>query len=92
MSSENAPARRNDETLAERDARLSDAQRKELASWRKAHRWHPNQLRHSFGTRVRKHHGLEAEQVLLGHERADVTQVYAERNEELAVSVTAKIG
>jgi hypothetical protein len=41
---------------------------------------------------VRKAHGLEAAQVLLGHSRADVTQVYAERNEELAVSVAAKLG
>ena len=30
--------------------------------------WHPNQLRHTFATRVmRKQHGLEAAQVLLGH-------------------------
>ena len=43
-------------------------------------------------TRVRKEFGLEAAQVLLGHSRADVTQVYAERNEALAVEVAAKIG
>jgi integrase len=54
--------------------------------------WSPNQLRHSFATRVRKEHGLEAAQVLLGHARADVTQVYAERNEELAAAVAARIG
>lgn len=58
----------------------------------KVEHWHPYQLRHSFGTRVRKEHGLEAAQVVLGHARADVTQVYAERNEELAVAVAAKIG
>ena len=34
----------------------------------------------------------QAAQVLLGHSRADVTQVYAERNEELAATVAAKIG
>jgi integrase len=54
--------------------------------------WHPNQLRHTFATEVRHAHGLEAAQVLLGHSRADVTQVYAERNTELAVSIAAKIG
>lgn len=54
--------------------------------------WHPNQLRHSFATTVRKAHGLEAAQVLLGHSRADVTQVYAERNEQLAATVAAQIG
>ncbi|QJW95616.1 tyrosine-type recombinase/integrase [Frigoriglobus tundricola] len=54
--------------------------------------WHPNQLRHLFATEVRKQHGLEAAQVLLGHSRADVTQVYAERNEQLAATVAAEIG
>lgn len=57
-----------------------------------AHHWHPNQLRHSFATRVRKAHGLEAAQVLLGHSRADVTQVYAERDEAKAAAVAAQIG
>lgn len=58
----------------------------------KTEHWHPYQLRHSFATRVRKEQGLEAAQVVLGHSRADVTQVYAERNEELAATVAAKIG
>ena len=58
----------------------------------KVEHWHPNQLRHLYGTSVRKDHGLEAAQVLLGHARADVTQIYAERNEELAGSVAARIG
>jgi site-specific recombinase XerC len=49
-------------------------------------------LRHTFATRVRKQHGLEAAQVLLGHSRADVTQVYAERDEQLAATVATKIG
>jgi integrase len=55
-------------------------------------RWHPNQLRHTFATTVRRLHGIEAAQVLLGHSRADVTQVYAERDELLAVRVAAAIG
>ena len=54
--------------------------------------WHPNQLRHLFATEVRKDHGLEAVQVLLGHSRADVTQVYAERNDRLAADVAARVG
>jgi integrase len=85
-------AQRDGETHAEWWARLTEKEKEEVKSWRKAHRWHPNQLRHSFATRVRKQHGLEAAQVLLGHSRADVTQVYAERNEDLAVAVAAKIG
>jgi hypothetical protein len=35
---------------------------------------------------------LESAQVVLGHSKADVTQVYAERNEDLAATVAAKIG
>jgi site-specific recombinase XerC len=60
--------------------------------WKKAHCWQPNQLRHAFATRVRKVHGLEAAQVLLGHARADVTQVYAERNEQLAAAIAVVMG
>ena len=30
--------------------------------------------------------------MLLGHDRADVTQVYAERNEQLAAADVVKIG
>ncbi|MCE9567043.1 MAG: site-specific integrase [Planctomycetes bacterium] len=54
--------------------------------------WHPNQLRHTFATEVRKAYGLEAVQVLLGHARADVSQVYAERDTALAVRVAAEVG
>ena len=59
---------------------------------RRAHRWNPNQLRHSYATKVRNEHGLEAAQVLLGHARADVTQVYAERDAELARRVAGEVG
>jgi integrase len=85
-------ARHDDENDAAWWGRLTEPEREAVKAWRKEHRWHPNQLRHSFATRVRKLHGLEAAQVLLGHSRADVTQVYAERNEELAAKVAAKIG
>ena len=54
--------------------------------------WAPNQLRHAHGTAVRHRFGLEAAQVVLGHERADVTQVYAEKNLALAAKVAAEIG
>ena len=56
------------------------------------HHWHPNQLRHTRATEVRRQYGLEAAQVILGHAKADVTQVYAERDNALAVEVTRKIG
>jgi len=83
---------REGESSAKWWARLTADERAAVAAWRKAHRWHPNQLRHAFATRVRKGYGLEAAQVLLGHSKADVTQVYAERNEALAADVAAKIG
>ncbi|NOT02346.1 MAG: site-specific integrase [Phycisphaerales bacterium] len=54
--------------------------------------WSPNQLRHAFATEIRRLHGLEAAQVLLGHARADVTQVYAERDHAKAAAVAALVG
>ena len=54
--------------------------------------WHPNQLRHAKATELRKMHGLEAAQVVLGHARADVTQVYAEKNVALAREIALQSG
>ncbi|MGO9109642.1 MAG: tyrosine-type recombinase/integrase [Thermoguttaceae bacterium] len=54
--------------------------------------WAPNRLRHAAGTTVRRQFGLEAAQVILGHAKADVTQVYAERDQALAAEVMGKIG
>jgi len=54
--------------------------------------WYPYRLRHTFATEVRKEFGLEAAQVLLGHSRADVTQVYAAANRERGKDVIERIG
>lgn len=54
--------------------------------------WSPNQLRHAAGTQARALFGLEAAQVILGHAKADVTQIYAERDRRLARDVARKIG
>jgi site-specific recombinase XerD len=59
---------------------------------KKLPKWAPNQLRHSTATAVRRQFGLEAAQVTLGHATADVTQVYAERDLNLATEVMRKIG
>lgn len=64
----------------------------EQKQWRREHRWSPNRLRHTAATRIRKQHGLEAAQVILGHSRADVTQIYAEANRELGHEVAAACG
>jgi integrase len=80
-------------TLSETPAgKLTEKQLAELKEWDKAHAWHPNQLRHSAATQFRREHGLEAAQVLLGHSRADVTQVYAERDLRKAQEVVRRIG
>lgn len=54
--------------------------------------WHPNQLRHTHATRVRRLFGLEAAQVLLGHSSAAVTEIYAERDAALGERVALQIG
>jgi integrase len=54
--------------------------------------WHPNQLRHTRGTEVRKAYGLEAAQVVLGHTQAKVTEVYAESDATLAARVALETG
>jgi site-specific recombinase XerD len=54
--------------------------------------WHPNWLRHARATEIRHAFGIEAAQVVLGHARADVTQVYAEKNLELAMRIAQQTG
>jgi integrase len=58
----------------------------------KVDHWHANQLRHSAATRIRAKFGLEASQTVLGHASADVTQVYAERDQAKAREIMAKVG
>jgi integrase len=55
-------------------------------------RWGPGRLRHNHATEVRRRYGLEAAQVALGHAKADVTQVYAERDGALARRVAMELG
>jgi integrase len=58
----------------------------------KVDKWAPNQLRHTRSTEIRKTHGLEASQVILGHAKCDVTRVYAEAYQELAIKVAKLSG
>lgn len=55
-------------------------------------RWTPYRLRHSAATLIRREHGLEAAQVILGHAKADVTQIYAAVDRAKAASVIQEIG
>lgn len=63
-----------------------------VPEWIAARRWSPNRLRHTAATQVRAAFGLEASQVVLGHARADVTQIYAERDLGLLTKVAAAVG
>jgi integrase len=85
-------ARCEGETLAEWNARLTREEVEELKVWQKAHRWSPNQLRHSHATKVRKTFGLEAAGAALGHTKMSATEVYAERDAQLAATVAARLG
>lgn len=64
----------------------------ERDAWNRAHRWTPNQLRHTTATSLRDRFGLEAAQIILGHARADVTQLYAEANHAKALDIATMVG
>ncbi len=54
--------------------------------------WSPLQLRHSAGTEARKSFGLDGAQILLGHKHARVSEIYAEKAEELGRQIASRIG
>ncbi len=55
-------------------------------------RWTPNMLRHSAATEIRKQFDLEAVQSILGHASMNTSEIYAEKNMDLARSVALRIG
>ncbi|GMU82448.1 MAG: hypothetical protein AMXMBFR47_23190 [Planctomycetota bacterium] len=60
--------------------------------WRRAHRWSPNQLRHSAATELRREFGIEAARVVLGHTSPAVTMIYAAADETAAAAIMAQVG
>lgn len=52
----------------------------------------PHQIRHSAGTAIRRDFGLEGSQVALGHQHAAVSEIYSERDSDLARRIAAEIG
>lgn len=54
--------------------------------------WTPHRLRHTSATDIREDYGLEAAQVFLGHASCDITQVYAEANQQKAIQIAQRIG
>ena len=73
-------------------ARLRTELKAELKRWRKLHRWHPHRLRHSGGTRLRKEYGLEVARAVLGHQSAEITEVYAGMDTTKAIQVMGEVG
>jgi integrase len=66
--------------------------RREAAQWRKEHCWHPNQLRHTFGTQARREGGIETSRILLGHTSIATSEIYAEPDRTTAQKIIAEIG
>jgi len=73
-------------------ARLTPEEKKKITDWKREHRWHPNQLRHTAATRLRKEFGIEAARVILGHSSATITEVYAELDHAKAASIMESVG
>jgi len=73
-------------------ARMTPTQLQDVDLWRKAHSWHPHQLRHNAATRLRKQFGIEAARVVLGHRSASVTEIYAEMDQQKAAEIMAQVG
>ena len=54
--------------------------------------WSPRQLRHTRATLIRQAYGLEAAKAVLGHADTKITEIYAERDLELAMRIMREIG
>jgi integrase len=54
--------------------------------------WHPNQLRHTKATEIRKQEGLDAARAVLGHRSSAITEVYAEVDGDKAAEVMGRMG
>jgi integrase len=64
----------------------------EVRKWRKAHRWHPNMLRHAKATELRRELGLDAARAVLGHRSPQITETYAEIDLNKAMAAMEKLG
>jgi len=55
-------------------------------------RWTPHWLRHTFCTRIREAHGIEAAQALAGHSTSEMTNHYSSRMDSLAAQTAGMVG
>jgi site-specific recombinase XerD len=89
-----APRRTDNGKLESRKAwwgRLTAEEKAEVRAWRKQHRWHPHQLRHSRATELRPY-GLDVTKTVLGHAKVETTQLYAEKDLAAAMELVSRIG
>jgi integrase len=54
--------------------------------------WSVLQVRHTRATEVRERYGVEGAAASLGHRRVETSQIYAQKNEELAKRIARDIG
>lgn len=85
-------ARLKNETAAQHQERLTEAQWEELRQWQREHRWSPNQIRHTAATELAKAYGIETAKAVLGHRKFDTTRIYAERDFSKAAEAIQSIG
>ena len=70
----------------------NSARSKISADFIKVINWTPYQLRHTFATKVRRSHGVEAAQLGLGHARTNIVDIYAEKNLNLLIELAREEG
>lgn len=68
------------------------AANKARSTGKKIPHWHPNQLRHTASTTVRKELGLDAARALLGQRSLAIADTYAELDQALAYEAAKKLG
>jgi integrase len=71
--------------------KLTPTQRAELKAWHKAHRWFPNQLRHSAMQEATDKDGLEGAAALGSHRHMSTTEIYVRATEQRAKQAARKI-
>jgi integrase len=54
--------------------------------------WHPNQLRHTKATEIRREAGVDGARVVLGHRSPKTTEIYAEIDISKATDIMKRLG
>ena len=85
-------ARKRGENNAAYRTRLGPTAWSKLKAHRKAHHWHPHQLRHTFGTLVINQFTELHAQKALGQSTTQATRIYAKLSLDKAKEVARKIG